>query len=184
MPALIGDTFRILIRIPRLCLQSTPNPPPPPPAPAPAPSTFNAVLDLSPKAPSNSTTSATMVSFNFDWHENDEEPPAWINCSALLLDVHDPMLQAAAKVRRSLRILVLHVRCCEVKPLDVTCAVMYLPCIVILIELLGIPLHCRPSVRHYFDSVVVKEMIYAMMCPAIIQHARPCSRTIPSCVSI
>ena len=36
------------------------------------------------------------VSFNFDWHKNSEEPPAWVNMSAILLDLKNPLLVQAA----------------------------------------------------------------------------------------
>jgi hypothetical protein len=41
-------------------------------------------------------TSSYMASFNFDWHENDEETPKWINSSAMLINLDSPLLRAAA----------------------------------------------------------------------------------------
>jgi len=58
-------------------------------------------LDLS---ASNSTTSASMVSFNFDWHTKDEEPPAWINMSAMILDLENPMLRSMARAMSPARL--------------------------------------------------------------------------------
>eukprot|EP01065_Artemidia_motanka_P048139 TRINITY_DN769_c8_g1_i1.p1 TRINITY_DN769_c8_g1~~TRINITY_DN769_c8_g1_i1.p1 ORF type:complete len:472 (+),score=125.58 TRINITY_DN769_c8_g1_i1:92-1507(+) len=37
------------------------------------------------------------ASANFDWHENKEETPAWINMSAQLIDLNNPLLLQAAR---------------------------------------------------------------------------------------
>ena len=37
-------------------------------------------------------TSDGYVSFNFDWHLNSEESPAWYNSSVLVLDLKNPQL--------------------------------------------------------------------------------------------
>eukprot|EP00658_Telonema_sp_P-2_P001123 TRINITY_DN10428_c0_g1_i1.p1 TRINITY_DN10428_c0_g1~~TRINITY_DN10428_c0_g1_i1.p1 ORF type:complete len:542 (+),score=120.28 TRINITY_DN10428_c0_g1_i1:238-1863(+) len=43
-----------------------------------------------------SRTSPMIASFNFDWHENNEEYPYWVNSSALKIDLDAPLLRAAA----------------------------------------------------------------------------------------
>jgi len=41
-------------------------------------------------------TSPSLVSFNLDWHKNEEEPPAWShNASAMTIDLSSPRLRAA-----------------------------------------------------------------------------------------
>jgi hypothetical protein len=37
------------------------------------------------------------VSFNLDWHKNNEESPDWINMSAILLNLDNPLLIQATK---------------------------------------------------------------------------------------
>ena len=78
---------------PGLCLSATPmapspgpgpHPHPHPSPPCPLPSNLSIALDVDGNM-SNSTSAASMVSFNFDWHENGEEVPTWINSSALLI---------------------------------------------------------------------------------------------------
>ena len=41
-------------------------------------------------------TDERLVSFNLDWHKNDEESPLWINMSAMRIDFSNPKLRKAA----------------------------------------------------------------------------------------
>eukprot|EP00041_Stephanoeca_diplocostata_P038509 m.1520979 g.1520979 ORF g.1520979 m.1520979 type:complete len:586 (-) comp25229_c0_seq4:3871-5628(-) len=72
----------------------TPSPPPAPPSP-PFPSTIRANANVG-TAASIATSADTMVSFNLDWHKNEEEWPVWVNASALILDLDNPLLRATA----------------------------------------------------------------------------------------
>eukprot|EP00750_Incisomonas_marina_P029050 INCI7031.9.p1 GENE.INCI7031.9~~INCI7031.9.p1 ORF type:complete len:612 (+),score=63.50 INCI7031.9:363-2198(+) len=81
---------------PGLCVASYVAPTPAP-APAPSPKTVSARLNVPTSGDAVATTSQEMVSFNLDWHENNEETPLWINMSALVLDLKNPKLVAAAK---------------------------------------------------------------------------------------
>ena len=80
---------------PGLCITLKPTAPAPTPTPPPMPAQATASLSVDVSAgASNSTTSDSLVSFNFDWHANTEEVPLWINMSAMILDLDDPMLRA------------------------------------------------------------------------------------------
>ena len=86
---------------PGLCMTAI-GPQPPAPSP-PLPPKVDATIDLN-AATSNSTSAAEMVSFNFDWHEDHEEAPLWINMSANVLDLENPMLRTAAKAMSPARL--------------------------------------------------------------------------------
>ena len=69
--------------------------PTPPPSPRRCP--VNATLSIDGDL-SSSTTSATMVSFNLDWHENKESiSDEWNNMSAMSISLDAPLLRAAAR---------------------------------------------------------------------------------------
>jgi hypothetical protein len=40
----------------------------------------------------SATTGDGYISFNFDWHLNSEEPPAWYNSSVLVINLTNPKL--------------------------------------------------------------------------------------------
>eukprot|EP00911_Craspedida_sp_UC1_P002706 UC1_evm1s1987 len=94
-----------------VALSSSGPPPPPPPAPPlpptppPPPFTARASVNVSTASPV-ARTAHGFVSFNFDWHKDDEEPPVWERMSVQKIDLDRPALRAAAAAMAPARLRV------------------------------------------------------------------------------